>query len=260
MEIEKLNEGSVIIYAHAVGFYHEAHRQTAGEKIQRGEAINEAVWGAHQVLRPPEHTMRKHRASHWLQTQRDQYLVQVVQPATAVTVTTLGMRKGCSPIVCTTLSTGTTLSRPMAPSVSSSATRVSRGSVHFAPTPANTVVEITPYSAETPQYSPMPAQTPASGMLSISSGSPLNQSPFGIVLVPAQTPACAMQSVGSTSPMNQSPFGITLAAPTPAAPRAHALPNQRFYAQGSQNLYGGVSASYWPTFLPQSLRWGGRQA
>merc|ERR1712232_156874 len=145
VDIEKLNEGSVVIYAHAVGFFHEDHRAEAAMQIQRGQAVSEDVWGQHLIPRPPEHTTGKHRASHWLQTQRDLHLVPAVQPATAVKATTLGLpkRQGTSIVVTTTPATTypspgasyvQSVSRPMAASVSSAPTR---SSVHFAPTPAN---------------------------------------------------------------------------------------------------------------------------
>ena len=61
--IEKLNDGSVIINAHAVGFFHEDHRKMAADTIHSGEAVKQGVWGAHLVHRPPEHTMSKRPAT-----------------------------------------------------------------------------------------------------------------------------------------------------------------------------------------------------
>ena len=149
--------------------------------------------------------MRKHRASRWLQEQREPFLTQ--------SATSGESPKGSTSIVGKTHITPATATTQLssrgskATSIVRRAGRASstatRSSVHFAPSPANCIVEITPYTADTP-----------------AAFSPREQSPSALAPVTPAAPAARFYAPGSSRLFDGSPSRPT-ATPTYASTRSY---------------------------------------
>jgi hypothetical protein len=126
--------GGSIVEIQAVGFVHEDHARDAVRKVLSGDVVHQDVWGASKVLGGPQHKTKQHRASRWLQLQRESsgeldVCRRSSSQSTDASATTL---------------VGALESQESKESLES--LRTVRRTVSFAPSPCNSTVEITPYS------------------------------------------------------------------------------------------------------------------
>jgi hypothetical protein len=88
-------DGSLLVRAHAVGFAHSSHRNTATDKINQGVALDREAWGSHRLVSPPKPFAKRHRASPWLKhlksaTGNDASAPEVVADSAAGVASSIG--------------------------------------------------------------------------------------------------------------------------------------------------------------------------